>query len=239
MLEDCLESVTWADEIVVLDSGSTDRTLEIARRYTEHVHVSDDWRGFGVQRQRLHELCTGDWVLMVDADERVTPELRAELEALREVDEPCTAYGVLIQTHVFGEPLRWGRWCATSERLYPRRKSRFDEGRLVHETMIHDPDVGQAKTRGRLTHFPYRDLEHYLVKSARYAALFAEQRVARGQSTTLFAAVGHALALFVKMYVLRGGVLDGRRGFLMAVLSTHSTFAKYADLWSRTRALRR
>ena len=238
MLGACLDSCTWADEIVVLDSGSTDETLEIARRYTDKVHVNADWQGFGVQRQRLHELCSGDWILMVDADERVTPELQAEVEALRQDSAMDRAFDVTIQTYIFGKALNHGGWCSTSTRLYPREKGGFDLERQVHERMQFKPGIKMAKTRGRLKHFSYRDIEHYLVKSARYAAVFAEQKVARGKSASLLQASGHALALFIKMYLVRGGFLDGRRGLLMALLSSHSCFVKYADLWSRTRALK-
>ncbi|MEH6649129.1 MAG: glycosyltransferase family 2 protein [Motiliproteus sp.] len=238
MLDDCLRSCTWADEIVVLDSGSTDNTLEIAQRYTDKVHVSGDWQGFGAQRQRLHELCSGDWVLMVDADERVTPEFQAEVEALRKDTAMDRAFDVTIQTYIFGKALSHGGWCSTSRRLYPRLKGGFDPERKVHERMIFSEPVRFEKTKGRLKHFSYRDMEHYLVKSARYAAVFAEQKVARGKSATLSQAALHALGLFIKMYLIRGGFLDGRRGLLMAMLSSHSCFVKYADLWSRTKALR-
>lgn len=238
MLDECLASCTWADEIVVLDSGSRDGTLEIARRYTDQVFSSDEWQGFGVQRQRLHDLCSGDWILMVDADERVTPELQAEVEALRNDPALDRAFEVVIQTYVFGKALNHGGWCSTSTRLYPRRKGRFDLERQVHERMLFDEGVRIEKTTGRLKHFSYRDMEHYLVKSARYAAVFAEQKLARGKEASLPQAFVHALALFIKMYLLRGGFLDGRRGLLMAVLSAHSCFVKYADLWSRTKALK-
>ncbi len=238
MLPACLETCTWADELVVLDSGSTDRTQEIAAKYTDKVFNNDDWQGFGIQRQRLHDLCSGDWILMVDADERVTPELQAEVEALRHSDSLDRAYEVVIQTHVFGKALNHGGWCSTSTRLYPRSKGRFDPERKVHERMIFDQGVSIGKTRGRLDHFSYRDMEHYLVKSARYAAIFAEQKLARGKEASLPQAFLHALGLFIKMYLLRAGFLDGRRGLLMAVLSAHSCFVKYADLWSRTKALK-
>ncbi|OMH28017.1 glycosyltransferase family 2 protein [Motiliproteus sp. MSK22-1] len=238
MLDDCLKSCSWADEIVVLDSGSTDRTLDIAHKYTDKVFVNDDWQGFGVQRQRLHDFCSGDWILMVDADERVTPALRSEVEALRKDPKMNRAFEVVIQTHVFGKALNHGGWCSTSTRLYPRLKGKFDQQRKVHERMIFDDGISLVKTSGRLDHFSYRDMEHYLVKSARYGAVFAEQKQERGKEASLSQAFLHALGLFIKMYLIRGGFLDGRRGLLMAVLSAHSCFIKYADLWSRTKALK-
>ena len=238
VLEECLKSCTWADEIIVLDSGSTDDSLEIAAKYTDQIHINSDWQGFGVQRQRLHDLCSGDWILMVDADERVTPELKAEVESLRQDANFDRAFDVTIQTYVFGKALNHGGWCSTSTRLYPRCKGSFDLERKVHERMQFPADIQMAKTLGRLEHYSYRDMEHYLVKSARYAAVFAEQKLACGKSATLSQAALHALGLFIKMYLVRGGFLDGRRGLLMALLSSHSCFVKYADLWSRTKALK-
>ncbi|MEH6470005.1 MAG: glycosyltransferase family 2 protein [Halopseudomonas sp.] len=238
MLEACLESCSWADEIVILDSGSTDATLEIARRYTDKIFVDADWQGFGMQRQRLHEHCSGDWVMMLDADERITPELQQQIEALRDDDKLNRAFRLRWPTHVFGKELRYGGWSSYKQCLYPRQHGHWDPEIKVHERLILDDCVKIEKIEARMLHYSYRDLEHYLVKSARYAAIFAEQRAERGKQASLLQAGLHALALFIKMYLVRGGFLDGRHGLLMALLSSHSCFVKYADLWTRTKALK-
>lgn len=238
MLEECLNSCAWADEIVVLDSGSTDATLEIARRYTDKVFIDADWQGFGLQRQRLHERCSGDWIFMLDADERISPELAAHVQQLRQSSDLMTAFKIRWPTHVFGKTLRFGGWSSHKLCLYSRAHGRWDPEVKVHERLLLDDGVRLEKLEQPMHHYSYRDLEHYLVKSARYAAVFAEQKVERGKEASLLQAALHALALFIKMYLVRGGFLDGRHGLLMALLSSHSCFVKYADLWSRTKALR-
>ncbi|MEH6625783.1 MAG: glycosyltransferase family 2 protein [Motiliproteus sp.] len=238
MLERCLQALTWADEIVLLDSGSTDRTLEIARQYTDKIFVNDDWQGFGMQRQRLHDLCTGDWILMVDADEVISPELAEKVAELRQDQDCNSVFRLRWQTHVFGKALKFGGWCSYKLCLYPKAKGSWDPAIKVHERLTLAEGVKTQKIEARMHHYSYRDMEDYLVKSARYAAVFAEQREARGKQASLTQAFLHGLGLFIKMYLIRGGFLDGRHGLLMALLSTHSCFVKYADLWSRTKALK-
>lgn len=229
----CLDTVKWADEIVVLDAGSTDNTLEIARQYTDNVHVNADWPGFGIQRQRLQEYCTGDWVLMLDADERVTPELEAEIKTIIEQDKRDQVHALPRLSWCFGDFIRHSGWYPDYVvRLYARDKAKYNDS-LVHEKLDYDSSLQQLKLKSDLLHYTYRDLEHYLVKSANYAAAWSSQRYDKGKSTSLLQATIHGLACFLKMYVFRLGFLDGRQGFLLAILSAHSTFAKYADLWIR------
>src|SRR3990172_2159193 len=232
-LRQCLESVRWADEIVVLDGGSDDATLAIAREFTDKVYVERDWRGFGVQRQRAQAHASGDWVLAIDADERVTPELRAEIERAVATDDRDKAYELAILPWCFGRFIRHGGWYpARKARLYPANKAGYGPQR-VHEKLEFAPGMRIEFLNGDLLHYTYRDLEHYLVKSARYAAEWANERAAAGRRASLAQGLFHGGACFVRMYLLRAGFLDGRAGFLLALLSTHSTFVKYADLWLR------
>ncbi|MBD3897057.1 glycosyltransferase family 2 protein [Halomonas sp. ML-15] len=231
----CLETLRWVDELVVLDAGSQDASVEIARRYADKVAVDADWQGFGVQRQRAEALVESDWVLMVDADERVTPELRASIEAV--LGEAPAIYRVARLSWCFGAYIRHAGWYPDRvARLYPRGRANYDSA-LVHEKLTNPQKLPVRDLQGDLLHFTYRDLRHYLEKSAHYAQAWAEQRAARGKRGSLAAGIGHGLGCFVRMYLLKAGFLDGRAGLLLALLSAHSTFAKYADLWVRTRTV--
>ena len=229
----CLESASFADELVVLDSGSSDRTVELARRYTELVFVAEDWQGYGIQRQRAQGYATGDWIFMLDADERITPELKEAMLQVRHEDRRDSVYQVARLSWCFGRFIRHSGWYPDHvTRLYPREQAAYD-GAMVHEKLSHPPELIVRKLCGDLLHYTYRDLNHYLVKSAYYAQEWGQERHAQGRKAGLVQGVSHALACFIKMYLLRAGFLDGRQGLLLALLSAHSTFAKYADLWVR------
>lgn len=232
-LRACLDTVTWADEIVVLDSGSNDATVAIAREYTAHVHTAADWQGYGVQRQRAQALATGDWIFALDADERVTPALRSAIERVVAEDKRDAVYAMPRLTFCFGRFIRHSGWYPDYvTRLYPRERARYDDA-PVHEKVAADPGMALVRLQGDLLHYTYRDLEHYLVKSASYAAAWASARERAGRRASLMQGVLHGIACFVRMYLVRAGFLDGRAGLLLALLSAHSTFAKYADLWVR------
>jgi (heptosyl)LPS beta-1,4-glucosyltransferase len=238
ILAGCLEKLDWVDEIVVLDGGSSDNTVEVARRYTDKVFVAADWQGYGVQRQRAQLYATGDWVLMVDADEHVSPELKQNILAVLQRDDRNMAYAIPILPWCFGRFLRHGGWYpAHKVRLYARDKAHYGDQR-VHEKLEFAPDVQVERLKGDLLHYTYRDLEHYLVKSAKYASEFAQQRAARGKSASLAEGLLHGVGCFVRMYFVKAGFLDGKQGLLMALLSAHSTFVKYVDLWSRKQVSR-
>ncbi|QJQ95579.1 MULTISPECIES: glycosyltransferase family 2 protein [Halomonadaceae] len=234
-LEACLRTLDWVDEIVVLDSGSTDATCDIARCFTAKVEMSKDWQGFGIQRQRAEALVESDWILMIDADERVTPELRASIQAA--VADPAPAiYTVARLSWCFGAYIRHSGWYPDRvARLYPRGRAGYNAA-LVHEKLENSERLPVKALDGDLLHFTYRDLRHYLEKSAHYAQAWAEQRQVRGKRGSLVDGIVHGIGCFLRMYVFKAGFLDGRPGFLLALLSAHSTFAKYADLWVRTRA---
>lgn len=237
-LRECLETLRWADEIVIVDSGSDDDTIAIANEYTDKVYVESDWQGYGVQRQRAQARATGDWILVVDADERVTPELRAEIEKVVARNEDNTAYAIPRLSFCFGRFIRHGGWYPDYViRLYPRESGGYNAA-PVHEKVQLAPGVEVRRLSGDLLHYTYDDLEHYLVKSAAYAAAWSAMRLGVGRRATLFQGILHGIACFVRMYLLRAGFLDGRAGLLLALLSAHSTFAKYADLWLRRQPAR-
>lgn len=233
-LRACLETLSWADEIVVVDAGSVDATRDIASAFTDKVVVEDDWQGFGVQRQRAEALVESHWILMIDADERVTPELRDSISAAVALNQPAI-YTLPRLSWCFGAFIRHSGWYPDRvARLYPRQRAGYNAS-LVHEKLENPERLTVKPLQGDLLHFTYRDLRHYLEKSAHYAQAWAEQRAARGKRGSLAAGIGHGIGCFLRMYLFKAGFLDGRQGLLLALLSAHSTFAKYADLWVRTR----
>lgn len=152
----CLEQVRWAAEIVVLDAGSSDATLDIARRYTDKVFVAADWQGYGVQRQRAQAHATGDWVFMLDADERVTPELRSAIEKVVAEDRRDRVYAVPRLSWVFGRFIRHGGWYPDRViRLYARDRARYNDA-LVHEKLVYDSAMQVENLQGDLLHYTQR-----------------------------------------------------------------------------------
>ena len=235
-LADCLANLSWCDEIIVLDSGSQDDSLEIARQFTDKVYTDPDWQGFGVQRQRAQDKAHADWVFMIDADERVTDQLREEILHVVSQNNQGVVYELPRLSRCFGKYIRHSGWYPDYVlRLYPRAKAAYGPDR-VHEKLHFDQSMQIVRLKGDLLHFTYRDLEHYLSKSAQYAKEWAVQRAEQGMSSSLSKGLLHGVGCFIKMYVFSAGFLDGRHGLLLALLSAHSTFAKYADLWIRTRA---
>ncbi|MFO7551345.1 MAG: glycosyltransferase family 2 protein [Haliea sp.] len=231
---DCLASVAAvADEIIVLDSGSTDDTVAIARQQTDNV-VETDWPGFGIQKQRALERATGEWVLSIDADERVSPDLAAEINhvlAAPDADAYCLPWAVTI----YGSRLDFGRSGRAPLRLFRRDGVRFSDA-LVHEKILL-PEGRRVRTlRGRLVHFTHRDFGHALQKGAQYAWLGAREKHRQGKHVrSLVYPTLRGVLTFVQVYLLRLGFLDGQVGFLSAVLYAQVSFNKYAGLWTRDR----
>lgn len=233
-LRACLETLAWVDEIVVVDAGSCDETRKIAREFTDRVKLEDDWQGFGIQRRRAEALVESDWILMVDADERVTPQLRESIRVAL-AENAQAIYTLPRLSWCFGAFIRHSGWYPDRvARLYPRGRASYNLA-LVHEKLENPEGLPVRALEGDLLHFTYRDLRHYLEKSAHYAQAWAQQRAACGKRGSLPAGIGHGIGCFLRMYLLKAGFLDGRQGLLLALLSAHSTFAKYADLWLRTR----
>lgn len=232
-IDDCLAGIGWADEIIVIDGGSSDDTAERAQRHGARVEPAPDWQGFGIQRQRAQALATSDWVLMLDADERITPALAAEIQGVLRNDDRYCAYTLPRLSWCFGSYIHHGGWYPDHVlRLYPRNRARYNDA-LMHERVVLDVGMRVERLKGDLLHYRYENMHHYLVKSAQYADAWAEQRQRRGRGASLLQGLYHALGGFLRMYVFRLGMLDGRAGLLLALLSSHSTFVKYADLWVR------
>ncbi len=225
----CLESVRWADELIVVDSGSTDRTLEIAKEYTRHLHTIR-WEGYGAARNYALTHATGEWILWLDADERVSPGLASEIRAiLAENPQEVAGYEIARRAYFLGAWIRHSGWYpGRVTRLFRRGTGHFGLTQ-VHEQLHVEGRI--ARTTSDLLHYTDPDLRHYLNKLNRYTSLAAEDLRASGRRAGLWDLIVRPPFQFVKMYLLRRGFLDGREGFILAVLSSAYVFTKYAKLW--------
>jgi len=232
-IREALASITWVDEIVVLDSRSTDRTEQICREYTDKVHQCD-FQGFGKLRNRALELVTHDWVLSLDADERATEELRDEIRSELARGPRADAFFVPRKNFFLGRWIRHGGWYPDyrQPQVFNRHRMRYRED-MVHEGFNLDGRI--AYLQGHVLQFPFRDLRQYLQKMSRYSTLMAEQMAQRGRRFRTHHLVTHPLFTFVKMYGLRQGFRDGMPGLILALLYAYYTFVKYAKLWELTR----
>ena len=223
----CLESVKWADEIVVLDSGSTDATVSICLEYTQYVHETG-WPGFGPQKNRALEKASGDWVLSLDADEWVTPNLRNEI--LNAISRPdgALAFRIPRLSSFCGRFMRHsGWWPDYVTRLFRRGAAKFSDD-VVHERVIVEGRTGTL--REPIMHETYVDLNEMLQKMNSYSSLAAQKMRHGGRTTGLVGAVLRGLWAFMRAYFLRGGFLDGREGFMLAVAIAEGTYYRYAKL---------
>ena len=225
-LERCLRSVAFADQIVVLDQASADDTAELCRRAGAELHQTE-WLGFGATKQKAVDLCRNRWVLSLDTDEEVTPELRAAIEGLPDQPEPA-AFALNRLSSFLGVWIRHCGWHPEHVvRLFDRRRARFD-GKPVHESIEAQGEVRALP--GLLRHYTYASLEAYTAKQNRYSSLAAEEMARQGRRATLGGAVLRAHATFWRMWLLRGGFLDGWPGTVLCLVSAHYTLGKYTKL---------
>jgi glycosyltransferase involved in cell wall biosynthesis len=230
----CLESVSWADEVIVVDSGSSDATASIARDMGATVVVSDDWLGFGPQKNRALDLASGDWIFSIDADEIVTPELAAEIRATVASNPVLPAYQVPRLSSYCGRYLHHsGWWPDYVTRLFRRGQARFSDD-LVHERVVVDGSTGKLK--GTLLHESFGSFEDVLEKVNRYSSLSAQQMAERGRTGGLAKGIVHGIGAFLKTYVLKAGFLDGREGFMLAVSNAEGAYYKYVKLYLLNRS---
>ena len=224
----CLASVPFADEIVVVDSGSGDGTAQLARGLGARVIESADWPGFGPQKNRALDAATGDWVLSLDADERATPELAAQIRrVVEQAGAPGTpaAYTLSRLSSLCGRWLRHGDWYPDPVlRLFRRGAARFSDD-PVHERLVCDGLLGHLD--GHLLHDSIATLDECLTKVNRYSSARALALRERGRRGGLGAAIGHGLWAFVRGYVFKRGFLDGTMGFVLAVSAAENTYYSY------------
>jgi glycosyltransferase involved in cell wall biosynthesis len=225
-VERCLASLAWADEIIVVDSGSTDGTLEICVRHGAKVFSTTDWPGFGPQKNRALAHACGDWVLSIDADEWLSPQLADEIRAAMGRNAPAVAYRMPRRSRYLGRVMRHGGWWPDYVvRLFRRDRGRFSDDR-IHERVVVDGPV--ATLIEPLEHEAFVDLEQVLNKVNRYSTLGAEMLAERGRRASLRSAVAHGLWAFIRTYIVQAGFLDGQAGFMLAVSNAEGTYYRYA-----------
>lgn len=223
----CLDSVAFADERIVVDLHSDDATAQIAAGKGARV-VLRPFDGFGAQKNYALSLAQGDWVLTLDADERVTPELAAAIQAAT-ASASADGYEVSRLSSFCGRPMRHSGWFPDYVlRLFRRGKGRFTDD-IVHERVVCDGTV--ARLDGLLLHEPVMRLEDSLSRMDRYSTAGAEMLAARGRRVSFMSGIGHGLWTFLRTYILRAGFLDGREGFLLAVANAEGTYYRYMKAW--------
>lgn len=226
-IADALESVAWADEILVVDSNSTDGTADIARRKATRVEVRD-WPGYSAQKNYAAALASHDWVLSLDADERVSPALAEEIQRLMAAGPSALGYRIPRVAWYLGRWVRSTDWYPDYQlRLYDRRSGRWN-GRRVHESVTLNGVTGQLQHE--LLHYPYRDISDHLETIDRYTTLAAEQWREEGRRARAWQALVYSRLTFFRNYVLRGGFRDGKTGLLVSLLNSEYVFLKYAKL---------
>jgi len=231
----CLESVKWADEIVVCDSGSADRTLDIAAEYGART-FQDAWRGFAAHKNLAVERCRQPWVLVVDADERVTPALQREIEAVLADPAPRDGYLIPRRNYFLGQWIRGCGWYPDETvRLFRRGRGRFAE-RAVHEAVVVDGRPGRLAAP--LEHFTYDSISAFLQRMDRYSTLAAEELQRAGRTAHVWDLLGRPVWTFLRMFLLQRGWRDGWRGVVVCGLYACYAFGKYAKLWELGRSER-
>lgn len=227
-VEEVLRSVSWADETLVVDAESTDETVAVARRHASRV-VTHAWEGYGAQKNHAAELASYDWILSIDADERVTPDLAREIREILQSDPAAAAFRIPRVTFYLGRWIRSTDWHPDWQiRLYDRRRTQWNT-RHVHESL--EVRGGLPSLHGELQHFPYRNLSEYLSKIDRYTSLAARQMQDEGRHAGRLDLLTHPPLAFLRNYVLKRGCLDGAPGLIVSLLNSYYVFLKFAKLW--------
>jgi glycosyltransferase involved in cell wall biosynthesis len=229
-LHDCLQSMHGlVDEIVVVDSQSTDATVVIAQEHGATVAQPADWPGFGPQKNRALDMATCDWVLSIDADERVTPELADEIKLVLQTGHAHVAYKVPRLSSYCGKFIHHAGWQPDYVlRLFKRGTAKFSDD-LVHERVVSDQKV--VALQNHLLHYSYLNFSQVLSKVDAYSSASAKQAFARGKRSSVAGALGHGAWAFFRTYVIRRGFLDGAHGLALSISNAETSYYKYLKLW--------
>lgn len=238
-IRDACDSLAWADEIIVIDSGSADQTREIAAACGARV-INNDWPGFAAQKQFAAEQAAHDWIFSLDADERVSAELKAAIAELRKraETERVDGYRIARRSYYQGRWIRGGGWYPDWQlRLYRKSRGHW-EPRHIHESVKMDPGARVEKLGGDILHYSVRDsAHHHRMIGERYAPLAARQMFEEGRRTSSLKIATAAPAAFVRSYFLKGGFRDGLAGISIASFAAHHAFLKHLMLWEKQKAV--
>lgn len=225
-IEACLASVAWADEIIVIDSESTDNTVEVCQRFTKKITIMP-WQGCGPQRAHIYAMATSDWVLFLDADERVTPQLAAEIKQILS-DPRCNAYEIPFKSYYCGKQIRFGDWMHEKHIRLLKRDQCTIIPRLVHFGINVNGKVGRLHEY--IIHYSFPSVNTVINKMHSYSSAGAQHYFQQGKTTSFASALGHGLFTFLRGYIFRFGFLDGRQGFMLAISNAEGAYYKYVKL---------
>lgn len=227
----CIKSQLFCiDEIIVLvDSGTTDRTAEIASSFEKVVCRQVEWKGYGVTKQEGLALASNDWIFWIDADEELTPELSDEINEFKVREHHCPVYELPRRAFFLGKWIKHSGWYpGYVERIFNKKQARFSPSG-VHEHLVYEGESGRLEHD--LNHYTDPSIEHYYTKFNNYTSLAASDLMNAGKTSGMSDLIIRPLFIFLKMYILRQGFLDGKEGFLLAVFSANYVFTKYAKHW--------
>lgn len=228
ILEKTLEAVKdIADEIVIVDSGSTDSTAKIAAKFGAKFYI-EDWKGYGMQRNSAIDKCSNEWILNIDADEEISPKLREKIRKIKESSEDKNVYSINFTSVCFGKKIKHGGWSNTYRiRLFKKSSGRFNEN-MVHEEFITSDKTYYIKED--IYHHSYVSLQEYFTKFNRYTTEGAIEYYKKGKKSNIFQIAFNPVFKFLRMYLFRFGFLDGKEGLLLACTSSLYTMVKYYKL---------
>jgi len=233
-IRECLESLKWADEIVVLDGKSTDRTVAICREFTEKVIIREGFVSFNIERQALLDSTSYKWVFMVDGDMVVPPELAAEIRQVL-ANPSCSAYNMRALTYLWGQPVRHSGWFEpTYLRLFNKEKGGYDTKlQYLDLFIVREGTTGVLKNH--LLHYGYKDFREYLEKINRYTSLDARDLLSKGRKFAIWKVLVRPGIIFCDRYFYKLGFLDGIVGLVIAVFTTFTYIISYFKLWELRR----
>ena len=225
-IADCLQSVAWADEIVVIDSHSTDRTVEICQQYTKKITLVP-WQGCGPQKQQVFAMATAEWVLMLDADERLTPALQQEIQAT--ITNPqFNGYEIPFQSYYCNKRIRFGDWINEHHLRLVKREQAQIIPRLVHFRIEVTGKIGRLTHK--IHHYSFPSLDTVIHKMNRYSTDGALHKCQQGERSSVLKAVGHGIFAFMRGYCFKLGFLDGREGFMLAISNAEGSYYRYLKM---------
>ncbi len=226
-IRDCLDSLRWVDEIVVVDSGSTDNTINICKEYTEIV-IESSWSGFGKQKNKALSLAKGDWVLSLDADERVSVNLKSEIMGILKLEDSEAAYKIPRESQFCGRVMKYSGWYPDYVlRLFKNGCANFSDD-LVHEKVITKYNVGTLNNP--IAHYPVNNLEQSIGKMNFYSTLSAQAKYDKGERASIYKACFRGFWTFLNVYFFRLGILDGSQGLMLSIANAEGTYYKYLKL---------